>query len=319
MPASKATESIGKTYGRLTVLDSESVLYPNSGRKVVKFICKCECGNVKSIISQDIRNGAVLSCGCFMKEQAFKGAKGRVKHKIEEVVGKKFNRLTILSEVYEEKGRGKRRCFECICDCGNKCTVMAHRVLSGNLQSCGCARANIAESHRHGTEDFIRLAQGVHGDRYEYSLVEFISDKEKVKIVCKEHGVFKQTPGNHKQGAGCRACGRGFNPKKSGYLYVLKSSNLTKVGITNLLPRKRAKNISNDSGISFEVSFSVKAQDGEIVAELENDLLRYMRQHYQSPTTSFDGYTECFYDVDYEPLVAYIKDMTKDKEVSYAY
>ena len=47
----------------------------------------------------------------------------------------------------------------------------------------------------------------VHGNQYDYSLVEYRGDKEKVKIICPKHGEFEQTPGNHKQGFGCRRCG----------------------------------------------------------------------------------------------------------------
>ena len=46
-------------------------------------------------------------------------------------------------------------------------------------------------------EKFIRDSVFVHGNRYDYSLVEYKNNKTKVKIICKEHGVFEQTPVNH--------------------------------------------------------------------------------------------------------------------------
>lgn len=46
----------------------------------------------------------------------------------------------------------------------------------------------------------------VHGDKYDYSLVKYIGVNEKVKIICKNHGVFDQTPNNHKQGNNCQKC-----------------------------------------------------------------------------------------------------------------
>ncbi len=51
---------------------------------------------------------------------------------------------------------------------------------------------------------------GVHGDRYDYSLVEYVSTHEKIKIICKEHGLFTQTPSHHKRGKNCPKC----NPYK---------------------------------------------------------------------------------------------------------
>ena len=52
-----------------------------------------------------------------------------------------------------------------------------------------------------------------HGDRYDYSLVKYQSAHKKVKIVCKIHGVFEQTPASHKFGAGCYVCNRGWRHK----------------------------------------------------------------------------------------------------------
>lgn len=58
------------------------------------------------------------------------------------------------------------------------------------------------------TEDFISRAMSVHGDKYDYSKSIYISAKEKVTIVCKEHGVeFYQSPTNHLIGkVGCNKC-----------------------------------------------------------------------------------------------------------------
>jgi len=56
------------------------------------------------------------------------------------------------------------------------------------------------------TQQFIEKAQVVHGDKYDYSLVSYVNNKTKVKIICKEHGVFEQTPNNHLN-YGCKFCG----------------------------------------------------------------------------------------------------------------
>lgn len=57
------------------------------------------------------------------------------------------------------------------------------------------------------TEDFRQKAQKIHGDTYDYSLVEYNFNRIKVKIICKEHGVFQQTPEQHLSGKGCIKCG----------------------------------------------------------------------------------------------------------------
>ena len=58
------------------------------------------------------------------------------------------------------------------------------------------------------TEEFIKKAKQVHGDKYDYSKVEYINNLTKVKIICSEHGEFEQTPGNHLSGKGCPKCAK---------------------------------------------------------------------------------------------------------------
>lgn len=57
-------------------------------------------------------------------------------------------------------------------------------------------------------EDFIAKAREKHGDRYDYRQVpdEFLT-KNKVEIICQEHGSFWQTASDHKAGCGCNLCG----------------------------------------------------------------------------------------------------------------
>jgi len=55
-------------------------------------------------------------------------------------------------------------------------------------------------------EEFIERAYQAHGTRYDYSETKYIDAKTKVKILCPEHGAFKQTPSSHQQGVGCPEC-----------------------------------------------------------------------------------------------------------------
>lgn len=56
------------------------------------------------------------------------------------------------------------------------------------------------------TTEFIKKAKLVHDDRYDYSKVEYVNPKEKVCIICPEHGEFWQKPYNHLNGQGCSKC-----------------------------------------------------------------------------------------------------------------
>jgi hypothetical protein len=60
---------------------------------------------------------------------------------------------------------------------------------------------------RKTTDEFIINAIKVHGDRYDYSLSDYINCKLELKIICKKHGIFDQDPSNHLSGKGCNKCG----------------------------------------------------------------------------------------------------------------
>jgi len=57
------------------------------------------------------------------------------------------------------------------------------------------------------TEEWISKAISVHGDRYDYSKSKYVNSKEKVIIICREHGDFLQVPVQHNRGSGCMKCG----------------------------------------------------------------------------------------------------------------
>mgnify|MGYP003563087095 CR=1 FL=1 len=69
-----------------------------------------------------------------------------------------------------------------------------------------CAIENNADQRRRSTEEFIQQAKEVHGNRYDYSLVDYKNKRSKVKIICQQHGAFEQIASNHLIGYGCGSC-----------------------------------------------------------------------------------------------------------------
>ena len=56
------------------------------------------------------------------------------------------------------------------------------------------------------TEQFIKEAKRIHGDKYNYNIAKYVNDRTKLKIICPVHGEFEQSPNNHLSGKGCRFC-----------------------------------------------------------------------------------------------------------------
>ncbi len=52
----------GQKLGRWTVLKMVDGSYP------IRFLCRCECGKQKEVVSQQLRNGGSTSCGCRRSE-----------------------------------------------------------------------------------------------------------------------------------------------------------------------------------------------------------------------------------------------------------
>lgn len=76
-----------------------------------------------------------------------------------------------------------------------------------HLRGGGC-RICAADLMRKDLLKFITDAQSIHGNKYDYSNVEYVSSHTKVTIVCPKHGMFAMKPMNHLIGQGCPTCWR---------------------------------------------------------------------------------------------------------------
>jgi len=80
---------------------------------------------------------------------------------------------------------------------------------NAHLRGTGCDQCghdSAAVKLRSNTEEFIKKAKKIHGDKFDYFSVIYTGNKENVDIVCHKHGAFPQTPSNHLSGQGCPDC-----------------------------------------------------------------------------------------------------------------
>lgn len=118
---------IGKTYGKLLIIDElEPHITPNgSKQRIVK--CQCACGNVFDIrLTSARKNGKCTRC--------------RYKDHRADLTGKRFGKLVVISmadDYLSPSGHRLARC-RCLCDCGNTCDVNMSALVTGATRSCGC-------------------------------------------------------------------------------------------------------------------------------------------------------------------------------------
>ena len=120
----KKLDLTGKRFGRLTVLKEAG---KNCGH--ITWLCRCDCGNEIKVKGIHLKSGHTTSCNCRQKE-VIKDLR------FEDLVGKKYGRLTVI----ENLGLNKHRQYEwlCQCECGNYKIVITSHLKNGIVKSCGC-------------------------------------------------------------------------------------------------------------------------------------------------------------------------------------
>lgn len=124
----------GTRFGRLTVIR----LLPHNTKGALDYECQCDCGNIVSVASRDLRRGGTNSCGCLRKELHSKAWR-------KDLTGQKFGKILVLERINEY---GKA-IYKCKCDCGKIFTVEGQYLTRSKepYRSCGCNNKSIGENN----------------------------------------------------------------------------------------------------------------------------------------------------------------------------
>ena len=117
-----------------------------------------------------------------------------------------------------------------------------------NIMNYDCIKCSYelrGNNFKYTTEEFIEKAKKIHGDKYDYSKVNYNGAKIKVCIICPEHGEFWQIPNDHLCNKGCKLCNESHLEKKAKqiltennikYIYQYRPSWLNKQSLDFYLP-----------------------------------------------------------------------------------
>ena len=92
-----------------------------------------------------------------------------------------------------------------------------------HLSNLGCSRCS---GMRKKSEDIILEFETTHGDTYDYSLVDYKGAKSNVKIICKKHGIFEQSPESHRTKSGCPKCGNNTSISGNEWIESFDNKNI---------------------------------------------------------------------------------------------
>lgn len=104
---------------------------------------------------------------------------------------------------------------------------------SKHISGQGCPKC--AGTKKLTLEETIEQFREVHGDRYDYSLVDYKNSDEKIKIKCHEHGIFEQIPSSHKSGTGCPICAGNYNLSTEEVIKQFKEKHSDRYDYSNVI------------------------------------------------------------------------------------
>jgi hypothetical protein len=103
------------------------------------------------------------------------------------------------------------------------CKIHGKFFQSPNTHKRGAKCPSCTNHLKKQTPSIIEMFVKIHGDKYDYSKVNYTSSKEKVEIIFSIHGLFKQTANIHSKGHGCPNCGGNKNYSEEDVFSIVKS------------------------------------------------------------------------------------------------
>lgn len=118
------SEMVGRKFGKLTVIERD---------ETSTWKCKCDCGKIVSVATNNLTSGNNISCGCKRHEGH---------PNLRNIIGQKFGKLTVLSKSSSTKSYTTCGFFVCRCDCGSITEpICGKKLRDGDIVSCGCDKS----------------------------------------------------------------------------------------------------------------------------------------------------------------------------------
>ena len=165
----KIKDLTGKQFGRLTVIKQADDRISPSNKRIIRWLCQCECGNFKIIDGANLSRGSTQSCGCLHREIS------SAIH-FENLIGQKYGRLTVLQKDDTAINSSETK-WICLCECGNLCSVTTSLLKRGHTKSCGCYLAELRQNFRNLIDNSKTRFQDLTGQKFgKLTVIELYKD-----------------------------------------------------------------------------------------------------------------------------------------------
>ncbi len=144
----------GRRFGKLVALRQAWI----TRRGETYWLCRCDCGNEKTVNGSKLIRGQVRSCAC-------------LRSKTINLLGRRFGRLVVTAFSGKGKVKNKARAlWQCRCDCGGTSVVVSSNLLSGNTISCGCGHRKFPFGESNVRQVYIKYRKMAKANGREFSL-----------------------------------------------------------------------------------------------------------------------------------------------------
>lgn len=161
-------------------------------------------------------------------------------------------------------------------------------------------------------ETFIDKCNKIHNYSYDYSQTVYKSMKEKVIVICKDHGPWEVSAGAHSRKTGCPTCATsGFDRKRPTSFYITYwygfGEDYIKFGICNKEAKDRVRQQSNKASLDYKILYEFRLDKGDIPRKIELYFLRNLDCGVCPKQWLPDGYTETTHVENLPKILDYIK------------
>jgi len=208
--------------------DYSKVVYLNTNTKVV-IVCKIH-GEFEQIPKMHVKGQGCPKCGVLKRNNSLRKT-------IEQFIEESHKKHNIINNIYDYSLVQYKTVMikvKIIC----KKHGIFEQTPNSHLRGAGCPECS--GNKRITSKAFIKKAKKNHENLYDYSNVEYVNNSTKVRIICKEHGVFEQRPSDHLNGIGCSKCSGKFHKTTEYFIEEAKKihENLYDYSLVNYINSK---------------------------------------------------------------------------------